>query len=161
MVRPSNLHDIIMKTIIACLLFLGNTTLLIASGNDSLYHRLTKPVNQDAHIQWLLDTHRRKVSNERGIQGFRVQVYMDSGNQARLKTQRARAEFEQKFPEVSVYITYDEPNFRLRVGDFRTRLDARRFLEAIAKDYPDAYIVVDMINFPDLDETEITRSADN
>ncbi|MFO7999338.1 MAG: SPOR domain-containing protein [Bacteroidales bacterium] len=108
-------------------------------------------VIMDPDIKWLLEAHRKAMSRERGIPGFRVQVFMEAGNQARLNTQRSRAEFENKYPGINVYIVYEEPNFKLRVGDFRTRLDARRFLETIKEDYPSAYIVVSNINFPDLD----------
>lgn len=120
---------------------------------DTTATRAPSYVTMDEDIQMLLDVYRELVNNERGISGFRVQVFMDSGSQARLRTQRARAEFESKYPEVNAYITYDEPNFKLRVGDFRTRLDARRFMDQIAEDYPpgSVYIVLDTINFPELD----------
>lgn len=125
---------------------------LFASEPDSVLYRIRPYIEQDQNIDWLLQLHRETMERERGIPGFRVQIYMDSGNQARLRTQRARAEFEQKYPDTKAYITYDEPNFKLRVGDFRTRLDARRFLEEIASDYPSdqVYIVIDNINYPDL-----------
>jgi len=121
---------------------------------DSLYLRVKDYVRQDQRIVRLLDAHKELVKKERGIHGYRVQVFMDSGNQARLRMQRARAEFEQKHPGVRVYISYDEPYFRLRVGDFRTRLDARRFMEKIVDEYPpgSVYIVVDTINLPELGE---------
>jgi hypothetical protein len=121
---------------------------------DSTYSSVRSYVSQDEKIRLLLDVHNELSKNRNGIPGFRVQIYMDSGTQARLRTQRARAEFESKYPDVNAYITYDEPNFKLRVGDFRTRLDARRFIEHISDDYPreSVYIVVDTINFPDLDQ---------
>ena len=111
-------------------------------------------VKMDPNITWLLQAHREVMERERGIPGFRIQIFMDAGNQARLNTQRSRAEFEAKHPEVRAYIVYEEPNFKLRVGDFRTRLDARRYLEKIKGEYPAAYIVVSQINFPDLEEPE-------
>ena len=118
---------------------------------DSLRKELALDVVQDKKIDWLLNAHQEAISRERGMPGYRVQVYMDSGNQARLRTQRSRAEFEKKYPDVNTYVDWDEPYFKLRVGDFRTRLDARRFLEKIKNDYQGAYIVVDRINFPDFD----------
>jgi hypothetical protein len=107
-------------------------------------------VVMDPAVKWLLQAHRELTERQRGIPGFRVQIFMDAGNQARLNTQRSRAEFERKHPGIQAYIVYEEPNFKLRVGDFRTRLDARRYLETIKEDYPAAYIVVSQINFPDL-----------
>ncbi len=108
-------------------------------------------VEQNDTIALLLHAHRNAMGRQRGINGYRVHLYMDSGNRARLNTQREQADFENKYPDHNAYIVYEEPYFKLRAGDFRTRLDARRFLEKVRPDYPAAYIVVDMINFPDLD----------
>ncbi len=108
-------------------------------------------VEQDALIHLLLHAHREAVSRQQGIPGYRVHLYIDSGNRARMNTQREREEFSEKYPDTPVYIVYEEPYFKLRAGDFRTRLDARRFLEKVRRDYPAAYIVVDRIEFPSLD----------
>lgn len=107
-------------------------------------------VDQAKEIALLLHAHRSAVARERGVTGYRVHLYMDSGNRARLNTQREQAGFEEKYPDQASYIIYEEPYFKLRAGDFRTRLDARRFLEKIREDYPSAYIVVDRINFPEM-----------
>lgn len=108
-------------------------------------------VRQSPQIEQLMRAHKEVVARERGISGFRVQVYSDSGNQSKLRTQRRKADFDAKYPGVASYVVYDAPDFKLRVGNFRTRLDARRFLEKIARDYEGAYIVVDMINYPGFD----------
>lgn len=108
-------------------------------------------VHQDEKISFLLQAHRDAMVDRLGIPGYRVHLYMDSGNRARLNTQHEQAEFEEKYPDQAAYIVYEEPYFKLRAGDFRTRLDARRFLEKIRRDYPAAYIVVDLINYPEMD----------
>lgn len=108
-------------------------------------------VSQEEKITFLLHAHRNAMINQLGIPGYRVHLYMDSGNRARLNTQKEQAAFEEKYPGKKSYIVYEEPYFKLRVGDFRTRLDARRFLEKIRRDYPASYIVVDRINYPELD----------
>ncbi len=108
-------------------------------------------VKQDETITFLLHAHRNAMMDRLGVPGYRVHLFMDSGNRARLNTQKEQAAFEEKYTEQRSYIVYEEPYFKLRAGDFRTRLDARRFLEKIRRDYPAAYIVVDWINYPDLD----------
>lgn len=127
-------------------------------GLDSIPER--SYVIMDPAAKWLLQAHRKLTERQRGIPGFRVQIFMDAGNQARLNTQRSRAEFEREHPGVPAYIVYEEPNFKLRVGDFRTRLDARRYLETIRGKYPAAYIVVSQINFPDLEEPESNAASE-
>lgn len=118
---------------------------------EELHPLVWDNVIQNELIAFLLQSHRNAMTDKRGIPGFRVHLYMDSGNRARLNTQRKQADFEELFPDRKSYIIYEEPYFKLRAGDFRTRLDARRFLEEIRRDYPAAYIVVDMINYPELD----------
>ncbi len=108
-------------------------------------------VKQNHKINHLLHLHREAQMDQRGIPGYRVHLFMDSGNRARLNTQHKQADFEEKYPDQKSYIVYEEPYFKLRAGDFRTRLDARRFLEKIRRDYPAAYIVVDRINYPEID----------
>ncbi len=127
-------------------------------GRDSIPER--PYVVMDPAVKWLLQAHRELTERQRGIPGFRVQIFMDAGNQARLNTQRSRAEFERKHPGIEAYIVYEEPNFKLRLGDFRTRLDARRYLETIKEEYPAAYIVVSQINFPDLEVPEKPMSQE-
>lgn len=118
---------------------------------EELHPLVWDNVIQNELIAFLLQSHRNAMMEKRGIPGFRVHLYMDSGNRARLNTQREQADFQELYPDRKSYIIYEEPYFKLRAGDFRTRLDARRFLEKIRRDYPAAYIVVDMINYPELD----------
>ena len=48
------------------------------------------------------------------------------------------------YPTVQAYIVYDEPNFKVKVGDFRTRLEAYAFLQEIKEVYK-GYIIKDNI----------------
>ena len=44
--------------------------------------------------------------------------------------------FKEEFPEVEVYIIFTEPNFRVKVGDFTSKLDAFVFMQRIKDRYP-------------------------
>ncbi len=106
---------------------------------------------QDDIIEWLLEQRTEINESREGIQGFRVQIYSDSGIGSRLRTEKVKAEFDEKYPETGSYLIYEEPYFKIRVGNFRTRLDARRFLEKISRKYEYAFIVPDKIEFPDFE----------
>ncbi len=95
------------------------------------------------------------------IMGFRVQIFFDSGNSSRNAAESARAKFKAKHPEVSAYLTFKEPNFRVRVGDFRTRHEARGFLNKIQLDYPNAFVIKDEINLPGLNINEKDENNEN
>lgn len=108
-------------------------------------------VKQDPKIDWLLKAHQQVLARKQGIPGFRIQVYVESGNQSRVRIQNKKFEFEELFPQIPSYIVYDAPYFKLRVGDFRTRLEARKVAEQISDEYGDAFIVVDEINPPEIE----------
>ncbi len=108
-------------------------------------------VVQDEMIEWLIRQRRQINESKEGVPGFRVQIYSDSGSRSRLRTEKVKAEFDERYPETGSYLIYEEPYFKIRVGNFRTRLDARKFLEKLSHKYEYAYIVPDIIEFPDFE----------
>lgn len=81
-------------------------------------------------------------------QGYRVQIFLGDRKTAE-DTKRA---FLQKNPDVPAYLSWLAPNFRLRVGDLRTRLEAEHLLRDLKATYPGSYIVPDEIEMPRLDQ---------
>jgi len=70
--------------------------------------------------------------------GFRVQlIATDSEAAARQVEQNALMDFQE-----SVYLTFDPPNYKVRVGDCITRADANVLLgKAISQGYDNAWVV--------------------
>jgi len=89
------------------------------------------------------------VAHKHTIQGFRVQIFL--GNDRRVAEDTKR-QFLAKRPETAAYLSWLAPNFRLRVGDLRTRLEAERLLHELKPLYPGSYIVPDEIEMPPLPE---------
>ncbi|MEN9445711.1 MAG: hypothetical protein RL728_223 [Bacteroidota bacterium] len=83
--------------------------------------------------------------------GYRVQVYF-STNKNELND--VRLKFIKSYPRVETYITYDAPNYFLRVGDYADRNDAERFKKEIFREFPDNFIVKCGINLPNDEEEE-------
>jgi hypothetical protein len=113
-------------------------------------------VYQDPLVDTLLSRYRevqaQVLSNpdNKGIPGYRIQIFFDSGANSGSRARYIQFEFQVRFPDVPAYVTWKAPNYRVRVGDFRTRLEAEHFLQQILKDYPDAWVIKDEINFPKL-----------
>jgi hypothetical protein len=80
--------------------------------------------------------------------GYRVQVFYGS-DRREVFSQQAR--FNGLYPSQNTYITYKQPNYYLRVGDFRTRLDAQRFMNELRSEFPTLFIFREKINAPSLD----------
>lgn len=92
-----------------------------------------------------------EVNNHFGMEGYRIQIYASNNRNAREESNKTRAEFMSKFPDIISYPLYAEPGyFKVRVGDFRSKIEATKLFQVISKEFPGAYIVPDVINFPDL-----------
>lgn len=86
-----------------------------------------------------------------GMEGCRIQIYSSSNRNAKVESRNARAEFFNRFPDITSYELFEGPAwYKIRVGDFRTKTEATRLFLIISKEFPDAYLVPDFINFPDL-----------
>jgi hypothetical protein len=105
----------------------------------------------DPAIDLLVEKHVKANSEGRGFPGFRVQIFSDSGNGARERANDKRSSFVSKYPDVPAYLDFNNPNFIVRVGDFRTKLEARKFLNSINVEFPYAFVRKDMIQPPPID----------
>jgi len=56
-----------------------------------------------------------------------------------------KAKFIQQFPDVAAYLEYQAPQFKLRVGDFRTRGTAEQFVTEVRVVFSSAFVVPDKI----------------
>jgi len=81
--------------------------------------------------------------------GYRVQVFYGSD---RREVYAQQAKFNSLYPSLNTYITYKEPNYYLRVGDFRTRLEAQRIMSELRAVFPTLFIFREKINAPHLEE---------
>ena len=82
------------------------------------------------------------------LMGFCVQICFESGSNSRERAEKYRVSFLSKYPKYGAYLTFKEPNFRVRVGDFRTRSEARGFREKILADFPQSFVVKDEVRYP-------------
>lgn len=105
---------------------------------------------QDERVDELLSKHIEANKLQQTIPGFRINIFFQSGNNSKANANNIRLQFIEKYPNIEAYVVYEEPHFKVKVGDFRTRMEARGFLQQIKFDFPDAFVIKDMINFPKL-----------
>ncbi|MFT4526365.1 MAG: hypothetical protein ACI85F_002538 [Bacteroidia bacterium] len=94
------------------------------------------------------------------MKGYRVQVFSGSGNEARQKANQLRSEFLQLYPNIATHLVFQQPNFKVRIGDLRTELEAIRLKKEIGYDYPNGFVVRDMIDLPPLPEQDEEREEE-
>jgi hypothetical protein len=81
-----------------------------------------------------------------GVPGYRIRIYSESGVGAKEQQQRVRANFLSLYPDVDAYYRYDEPYFKVYVGDCRMRSEALELYDRIRKNFPNPILVEDYIN---------------
>lgn len=107
-------------------------------------------VQQDSRIDSLLVIHKEMNQHKNGVDGFRLEVFFSSGVGAREKAMNVRTDFLKNYPDLPAYMSFSSPDFKIRIGDCRTKSEALQLKERIKKNYPNAFIVPDIIQFPKL-----------
>ena len=82
---------------------------------------------------------------------------MDNKQDAREASERAQKRFEKLFPGYLTYRSYIYPNFKVTVGDFRTKADAQVALKEISRYFPSAFIVKERMKFPQVSLSDTYR----
>lgn len=82
------------------------------------------------------------------ITGFRIQLFFDTDKKA---IDDARTKFITQYPKIDTYVIYNAPNYFLKAGNFRTRLEAEKVKVTVDKDFPTNFIVKELINLPRID----------
>lgn len=79
----------------------------------------------------------RSAATRVKVRGFRVQIFAGSNrNQAFAEQTR----FRSMYKDVDTYITYDEPNYRVKVGDFRSRSSANNLMRELRQYFKNVFV---------------------
>ena len=132
-----------MKKIIAC-------TILSVISSCSMAQKTEVEVVKDARIDELVKKQGAIVAPATvpQITGYRIQLFFDLDKKA---VDDARTKFATMYPKVETYIIFNAPNYFLKVGNFRTHLEAEKVKVGIDRDFPTNYIVKELINLPRID----------
>lgn len=98
-------------------------------------------IDADPRIEKLMTSYSEHKHVQRG---YRVQIFLGD----RKTAEETKRSFLQKNPDIPAYLSWLAPNFRLRVGDLHTRLQAEHLLRDMKLEYPGSYIVPDEIEMP-------------
>ena len=91
----------------------------------------------EAHI----DRNARRTAAGMSHQTYRIRMFFDSGQNARAASEAAAARFRSLHPGVAVSRTYNDPFFKVTVGNYTTKADATAALKSLQQEFPTAFIV--------------------
>ena len=88
------------------------------------------------------------------VYGYRVQVFFGAD---RREAYDQQAKFKDLYPELNTYVSYTQPNYKVRAGDFRTRAEAQKLLNDLRSVFPTLFIFSERINPIKADELNADR----
>ncbi len=120
-----------LKKNILSLLFIGLSTYHIAAQ----CHNVT--VNQDPKFEQLLNE-KRKINTSLTVNdSYKIQVFSGSSENAK----KTLNEFRQEFAAIDATIVFNTPNYKVWVGNFRTRIEAEKTLAEIKDKYKNVLLI--------------------
>jgi len=131
-----------MKRIICLFLFLAATLYGVSQDYGSVN------VNQDSRVSSLIAKQRSLFAVDSTLNGYRIHIFMEIGNDALKHAEDVKRKFEKAFPDIPIYLSYAEPYFRLRAGNFRNRVEAEKCLRRIKPKFKEAFVTSDLIYRP-------------
>lgn len=131
-----------MKRFFCLYLFLVIAAVAFSQNRGSLN------VNQDSRIATLLQKQRQVYAIDSSFNGYRIHIFMEIGNEALTHAEKVKKQFEEAFPDIPIYLSYSEPYFRLRAGDFRNRVEAEKCLRRVKPIFREAFVTTDMVYEP-------------
>lgn len=130
------------------LIFLSGFCKSQSTGDSLRTFSVDSNIFQDKRVNELILKHVLINEAKKGkMKGYRVQVHFGS---EKAKALEVKSKFISQNYKESAYLDYQQPYFKIRVGDFRTKLEAYKFLQDISGDFPGAFIVSDDIELPPL-----------
>jgi len=127
------------------LIFISILTFITFSSNAQKA-RLT--VSNDAYLDTAIQKNIDKNRIANVIDGYRIQLFSgaERNNANALKTK-----FLKLYPETPAYLIYQQPYFKLRVGNYRTKIETQQIFYKLQDDFGQVIIIPDKINLPKLD----------
>ena len=107
----------------------------------------TFEIRNEKGIEYLVNKYENILKNTGGINGWRLQLKFKAKESEIIKI---KLKFVKLFPNIPVFLEYQEPYYRIRVGNCRTKLEALKIKYLIKKHFTDTYPVPEIISITDL-----------
>lgn len=102
----------------------------------------------DGRLQTILEQHVAYNALCKTLSGYRINVAKFTGERAKDQAFALKKDLQDVYPEHKTYLIFDEPYFIVKIGDFRTRMEAYSLLTQIKPQIGSAVIMKDRVNAP-------------
>ena len=138
-------------------LFFGGLTLLCAQTTEAFRQQLARPTVDGGYVV-VTEAGDAAEAVARGsksgarlrFRGYRVCIFFDNGQDARAGAVAAKTLFQETYPGVKVYMVYENPYFKVAVGDCLTAEEAIILKGRISATFPKAFLKSEELTTADL-----------
>ena len=94
-------------------------------------------LNQDPKFEQLLSDKRKINTSIITNDTYKIQIFSGKSDEAK----KTLSNFKREFNNIDGTIIFNTPNYKVVVGNFKTRIEAERNLEEIKKKYKSVFLV--------------------
>lgn len=105
-------------------------------------------INVDKKVDAYIATRKQQNHEDSIKKGFRIQIVITD---KRADAKQAKEKFTNMFPKCPAYLMFDSPHFKVRVGDFKSKIEAQALFFKLIDEYPTLFLVDDKINPPQIE----------
>ena len=116
-------------------LFLTITTIALAHNINAQDQNLT--LNQDPKFEQLLNEKRKINTSINTNDTYRFQIFSGKSDEAK----KTLSDFKRENPSIDGTIIFSTPNYKVIVGNFKTRIEAERNLAEIKNRYKSVFLL--------------------
>jgi hypothetical protein len=131
-----------MKKIISLIAILFLFDSIEAQTEDTSANALRSAIIDHSGVQPYIVAHPMIEKKKAFYQGYRIQIF--SGN-SKDEANKVKSDFYSKFPAMRCYLSYQQPYYKLRIGDYDDQESAKPDARKLARHYPSSFIVPDEI----------------
>jgi SPOR domain len=126
--------------ILICCLY--SSSYVYAQTADSSINVLKSTIIDHSGVQPYITAHPVVGKKKPFFQGYRIQIF--SGN-SKEEANKVKSDFYSKYPNMRCYLTYQQPYYKLRVGDYEDQESAKPDAKRLARSYPSSFLVPDEV----------------
>lgn len=131
-----------MNKILLFLLLFCTSLINAQSADTPIVNELKSTIVDHSGVQKYIEKHQKIIKKKPFVEGYRIQIY--NGNN-KDDANKIRAEFYSNYPSMRCYLTYQQPYYKVRVGDYQDQGSAKVDLKKMARTYPSSFLVPDQI----------------
>lgn len=110
--------------------------------NSMIKSEVTPQKNVNSQVNSVLDSINRFGLTRKLIDGYTIQIYSGQNREEAMNTKKKMAT---DLPDLTADLEYQQPKFRVRVGNYVSRLEAQKDLLYLKKYFPNSILIPEKI----------------